>query len=200
MNSCEWCLITPKMTDYHDNEWGIPVHDDRKQFEYLMMEVMQCGLSWKLMLEKREIFRNCFDGFDYGKIAQYDEDDIERILNTEGMIRSRRKIEAIIHNALCFIELRKQYGSFSKWLWKHSNHKTILYPGHNDGCIPAADRLSDQISKELREMGFKYLGSITVYAHLQACGMVNDHHGDCPCYHRIIENYPVSYEEEYDAR
>lgn len=200
MNSCSWCLISQKMIDYHDNEWGIPVHDDHKQFEYLMMEVMQCGLSWKLMLDRRETFRQCFDDFDFEKIATYNESDIERILNTPNMIRSRRKIEAIIHNAKCFISMRERYGSFSKWLWSHSDDATIIYDGHNEGHVPAANHLSDIISKQLKEEGFKYLGSITVYAHLQSCGIINDHHKDCPCYKKIINNYPVIYKECFDER
>ena len=200
MNSCDWCLITPKMTVYHDNEWGIPVHDDRKQFEYLMMEVMQCGLSWKLMLEKRETFRSCFDDFDYEKIALYNEDDIQRILDTPDMIRSRRKIEAVIHNAKCFIKMREKYGSFSKWLWSHSDDSTIVYEGHNEGHIPAANCLSDIISGQLKKEGFKYLGSITVYAHLQSCGIINDHHKDCPVYKKITGSYPVTYQQSFNER
>ena len=123
MAYCDWGLeeINRK---YHDEEWGVPVHDDRKQFEYLMMEVMQCGLSWGLMVKKREIFRSCFDNFEYDKIAAYEEADIERIMDTEGMIRSRRKIEAVIHNAQCFQALRAEHGSFSEWLWAYSDGKT----------------------------------------------------------------------------
>ena len=124
----------------------MPVRDDVKQFEYLMMEVMQCGLSWDLMMKKREIFRSCFDGFDFGKIAAYGESDIKRILETPGMIRSRRKVEAVIHNAQRFIELRREHGSFSGWLWTFSDGKTILYDKHGDGLIPASNGLSERIS------------------------------------------------------
>ena len=125
MSSCEWGLDEVNRR-YHDEEWGVPVHDDRKQFEYLMMEVMQCGLSWGLIMKKREIFRACFDNFEYDKIAGYSEEDIHRILETEGMIRSRRKVEAVIHNARCFQTICEKHGSFSQWLWAHSDGKTIL--------------------------------------------------------------------------
>lgn len=121
MERCPWCMCNEKMIRYHDEEWGVPVHDDQKQFEFLMMEVMQCGLNWNMMIQKREIFRNCFDNFDFGKVAEYEEEDILRIMETEGMIRSRRKIEAVIHNARCFRDIRREFGSFSDYIrsfWK----------------------------------------------------------------------------------
>ena len=150
MSSCDWGFSFEAMKTYHDTEWGIPLHDDWKQFEFLMMEAMQCGLSWDLMIKKREIFRSCFDGFDFDRIAAYDEADVDRIMNTEGMIRSRRKIEAIINNAKCFQQIRKEYGSFDQWLWSFSGGKTILYIGHEKGSIPVSNGLSDQIAKELK--------------------------------------------------
>lgn len=179
------------MIKYHDEEWGIPLHNDRKQFEFLMMEVMQCGLNWNMMIQKRDIFRKCFDDFDYEKIAGYEESDIQRILDTDGMIRSRRKIEAIINNARCFIKIIDEFGSFCGYLWNYSNGKTILYQGHQKGNIPASNGLSDKISKDLKKRGFKYLGSVTVYSHLQACGMINDHTEDCFRYKDIARNYPT---------
>lgn len=182
---------------YHDNEWGVPIHDDRKQFEYLMMEVMQCGLSWTLMLKKRDIFRSCFHNFDFDIIAGYDENDIERILNTDGMIRSRRKIEAVIHNAKCFQKLREEFGSFDDYLWAYSDNKTIMYNKHEEGILPVSNGLSDKISKDLKKRGFKYLGSITVYSHLQACGIINDHVKDCPCYKKINDTYPTIRKNRY---
>ena len=191
MERCGWCLCNEKMIKYHDEEWGVPVHDDRKQFEYLMMEVMQCGLNWNMMLQKREVFRKCFDGFDYKKIAEYDESDIRRILETEGMIRSRRKIEAVIHNARCFQKVREEFGSFSEYLWRFSKGKMILYIGHQKGQIPARNGLSDAVSKDLKKRGFKYLGSVTVYAHLQACGMVNDHVEGCWRYREVMDGIEV---------
>lgn len=191
MKRCSWCLENEKMTVYHDEEWGLPLHDDCRQFEYIVMEVMQCGLNWNMMIQKREIFRQCFDGFDFDKIASYAETDIERILTTEGMIRSRRKIEAVIHNARCFQAVREKHGSFSDYLWAFSDGKTILYEGHHKGLIPAKNSLSEKVSKELKSWGFKYLGAITVYSHLQTCGIINDHSDDCERYHHIIKNYPT---------
>ena len=155
------------------------------------MEVMQCGLNWTMMMKKREIFRSCFDNFEYDMIADYTEDDVERILNVPGMIKSRRKIEAIINNARCFQKIREEYGSFDAYLWAYSDGKTILYNKHEDGYIPVSNGLSHRISKDLKKRGFKYLGTVTVYSHLQACGMINDHGSDCPCYNRIIESYPT---------
>jgi len=158
---------------------------------------MQCGLSWSLMIKKREIFRSCFDGFDYDRIADYTEADIERIMNTEGMIRSRRKIEAVINNAQCFHKVRQEHGSFCDWLWAHTDGKTILYMGHENGRIPVSNGLSDKIAKELKAYGFKYLGTVTVYSHLQACGIVNDHGKDCPCYQMINAHNPTIRKRRY---
>ena len=176
---------------YHNEEWGVPLHDDQKQFEFLMMEVMQCGLNWNMMMEKREIFRTCFENFDYDKVAEYGEADIQRILDTPGMIRSCRKIEAVINNARCFQQIREEYGSFSDYIWSYSGGKTILYNKHADGWIPASNGLSEWISKDLKKRGFKYMGEITVYSHLQACGIINDHGSDCPCYRIINDSHPT---------
>ena len=191
MERCIWCLCNEKMIRYHDDEWGIPVYDDRKQFEYLMLEVMQCGLNWNMMIQKREIFRECFDNFDFDKIASYKESDVERIMKTEGMIRSERKIRAVISNAKCFQKVREEFGTFSNYLWNYSKGKTILYAGHQKGKIPAKNGLSDKISKDLKKRGFKYLGSVTVYSHLSSCGIINDHVENCFRYKDILENYPV---------
>jgi len=180
-------MCNEKMIKYHDEEWGVPLHDDRKQFEFLMMEAMQCGLNWNMMIQKREIFRQCFDEFDYRKVAAYTEEDVRRILETEGMIRSRRKIEAVIHNARRFLQVREEWGTFSAYLWNFSKGKTILYMGHQKGSIPARNALSDTISRDLKKRGFKYLGSVTVYAHLQACGIINDHTEGCFRYREVME-------------
>lgn len=186
MDRCPWCTCNEKMIRYHDEEWGVPVYDDQKQFEFLMMEVMQCGLNWNMMIQKREIFRECFDRFDYNKVAEYQEAEIERILNTEGMIRSRRKIEAVIHNARCFQKIREEFGSFSDYIWGFTGGKTYLYTGHQKGEIPARNGLSDRISKDLKRRGLKYMGSITVYSHLQACGIINDHLETCGRYRELL--------------
>lgn len=191
MNRCPWCLGTEKMIRYHDEEWGAPVHDDRKQFEFLMLEAMQCGLSWNLMIEKREIFRACFSDFDYDDIAAFNEEDVQRILEYPGMIRSPRKIRAIINNARCFQQVRREFGSFDGWIWGFAQGKTILYDGHENGNLPAANGLSDKVARELKRRGFKYLGSVTVYAHLQACGIINDHLKSCFRYNEIIKNHPI---------
>lgn len=195
MSCCDWKLsdrdTSGIMLKYHDEEWGVPLHDDLKQFEFLMMEALQCGLSWYTILKKREVLRRCFDNFDFDKVATYNDIDIERIMNTPGMIRSERKIHALIENARCFQRIRDQYGTFSDYLWKYSEGKTILYEGHAEGQIPASNGLSKAIANDLKKHGFKYLGEVTVYAHLQACGIINDHGFDCECYQKIIRQYPT---------
>lgn len=191
MNSCDWALSSEAMRVYHDTEWGVPVHDDRVMFEHLMLECLQCGLSWSLMLKKRAVFRACFDGFDFDRIAAYTEADVARILNTEGMLRSRRKIEAVIGNARCYRQIRLEYGSFCRWLWAHTEGRTILYRGHEEGRVPVSNALSEAIARELKARGFRYLGPVTVYSHLQACGIINDHGKDCPCRRRINDVNPT---------
>ena len=191
MSYCNWGNTSKLNIKYHDEEWGIPVFDDRMQFEYLMMEAMQCGLNWNMMINKREIFRKCFDNFEYDLIAKYTEKDIARIMNTDGMIKSKRKIEAIINNAKCFQKIREEYGSFCNYLWAYSDNKTILYENHELGYIPVSNGLSDKISKDLKKRGFKFMGSITMYSHLQACGIINDHDKNCKRYEYINSNYPT---------
>ena len=196
MNRCPWCLINELEMKYHDEEWGVPVHDDRRQFEHLMMEVMQCGLSWDTVLKKREIFRGCFDGFDFDKVAEYGEEDVQRIMDTPGMIRSIRKIEAVIQNARCFRQIRAEFGSFSDYLWGWTGGKTLLYRGHELGHIPASNALSEEIGKDLKKRGMKYLGPITVYSHMQSCGIINDHLASCDRYHQLIEQHPVAFVDD----
>ena len=191
MGYCGWANTDPLDKVYHDTEWGIPVHDDRHMFEHLILECMQCGLSWALMLKKREIFRKCFDNFDYDRIADYNEADVERILNTEGMIRSPRKVNAIINNARCYQKVREEFGTFCDYIWSYSDGKTILYQGHDAGRIPVSNGLSVRISKDLKKRGFKYVGPVTIYSHLQACGIINDHDKDCPCRKKILDRYPT---------
>ncbi|MCR5104753.1 MAG: DNA-3-methyladenine glycosylase I [Eubacterium sp.] len=200
MAYCNWGTNLDILIAYHDTEWGVPLHDDRGQFEFLMMEVMQCGLNWTMMMKKREIFRSCFDNFEYDKIAKYTEEDIARILEVSGMIKSRRKIEAIINNAKCFQKIREEFSSFDAYLWAYSDGKTILYNKHGDGYIPVSNGLSDEISKDLKKRGFKYLGTVTVYSHLQACGMINDHGSDCPCYKRINAANPTVRKRRYKEK
>ena len=156
MGYCTWAGMNEANRIYHDTEWGIPVHDDRHMFEHLTLECLQCGLSWDLMLKKRGIFRECFDDFDYEKIAVYNDKDEERILNTEGMIRSPRKIKAVINNARCYLKVREEFGSFCDYIWAYSDGKTILYEGHPDGKIPVSNGLSEKISKDLKKLGLKH--------------------------------------------
>ena len=191
MGHCSWAYVNDREKRYHDSEWGVPVHDDRQMFEHLTLENLQCGLSWDLMLKKREIFRQCFDNFDYDKIAAYTEDDVQRILNTDGMLKSERKIRAVINNAKCYQKVREEFGSFCNYLWAYTDGKTIVYDGHAQGRVPVSNGLSDRISKDLKKRGFKYIGTVTIYSHLQACGMVNDHAEDCACFHQINERYPI---------
>lgn len=188
---CAWALNSDLNRRYHDGEWGVPVHDDRQMFEHLTLECLQCGLSWSLMLKKREIFRECFDNFDFDRIADYGEEDVARILSAEGMLKSERKVRAVINNAGCYRRLREEYGSFCDWLWSFSDGRTIVYDGHADGAIPVSNGLSDRIAGELKKRGFRYIGGITIYAHLQACGIVNDHARQCPCFDRINAAVPI---------
>ena len=197
MGYCDWASGSALLRKYHDEEWGVPAHDDRKQFEHLMMEAMQCGLSWELMLKKREIFRACFADFDFDRVAAFSEADIERVLRTEGMIRARGKVEAVVQNARCFQKMREEFGSFSDYIWSHSDGKMILYQGHGDGRVPVSNGLSEKIAKELKKRGFKYIGAITVYSHLQACGVINDHDVSCPCYHKLVSMHPTVEKRRY---
>lgn len=190
---CAWCCDGGLNQTYHDNEWGIPLHNDRKQFEFLMLEVMQCGLSWTLMLKKREIFRQCFAGFDYHQVAKFTEEDIVRILNTDGMIKSRRKICAVIRNAQCFLQIIEEYGSFDHFIWSFSEFHTYVYRKHQQGFWENKNELSDRVSAALKKRGFQYLGSITVFSHLQACGIINDHDPNCWMYDNLIHNTDIQY-------
>ena len=191
MGHCDWANTTPENRLYHDTEWGNPVHDDRQMFEHLTLECLQCGLSWGLMLKKREIFRACFENFDFDRIAAYGEGDIARILQTEGMLRSERKVRAVVQNARCYQQVRAEFGSFCAYLWAYTGGKTLLYEGHAEGAVPVSNGLSAQIAKDLKRRGFRYVGAVTIYSHLQACGIINDHAGDCPCYRRINESHPT---------
>ena len=191
MCNCGWAETNEADRYYHDTEWGVPVHDDRLMFEHLTLECLQCGLSWDLMLKKREIFCACLDGFDFDRIAGYDEDEVERILAAPGMIRSPRKVRAIINNARRYQEVRREWGSFCAYIWSFSGGRTILYTGHERGAIPVSNGLSAEISRDLKRRGFKYVGPVTVYAHLQSCGIINDHGRDCPRYSYINEHYPT---------
>lgn len=185
---CPWCLSDEAMIRYHDTEWGTPPADDRGQFEFLMLEAMQCGLSWALMIRKREIFRACFDGFDPERIALYTEEDVARIMEYPGMIRSPRKIRAVIGNARAFLRLKEEHGSFGEWIFSFTGGRTVCYERHETGAIPASNELSEKAAAELRRYGFRYLGPVTVYSHLQACGVINDHVAQCFRYREIMQS------------
>ena len=184
--TCSW-PTTPLYQAYHDYEWGRPTHDDQRQFEHLCLESLQCGLSWLTILNKRDIIRQCFDYFDVDAVAKYTETDIERIMSTEGMLKSRKKIEAIINNAHAFLRIQDEFGSFCEYIWAFTNHKTLIYKGHSEGRVPAKNELSTRISKDLKKRGFKFVGPVTIYSHLQASGLINDHGKDCPCFNEINE-------------
>ena len=192
MAFCGWASADELDRAYHDAEWGVPVHDDRHMFEHLTLENLQCGLSWALMLKKREVFRACFENFDYDKIAAYGEADVERILATQGMIRSRRKVEAVVNNARCFQAVREEFGSFCEYLWGYTGGKTVLYNKHGmpDARVPVSNGLSARISKDLKARGFKYVGPVTIYSHLQACGIICDHDMECPRRAYIVGSFP----------
>lgn len=176
---CTWCEKDDLYRDYHDNEWGKPVYDDDELFEFLILETFQAGLSWYTILAKRENFRKAFDNFDYKKIAKYDDSKVEELLQNAGIIRNKLKVRATISNAIAFMEVQKEFGSFSKYIWNFVDGKPIDNKPKTLKDIPATTQLSDAISKDLKKHGFKFVGSTVMYAHMQATGMVNDHVEDC---------------------
>ena len=176
---CAWCEKDDLYRDYHDNEWGKPVYDDDKLFEFLILETFQAGLSWYTILKKRENFRRAFDNFDYKKVAQYDEEKVQELLQDAGIIRNQLKIRGTISNAIAFMEVQKEFGSFSKYIWNFTDGKPIENNRKSLREVPSTTPLSDSISKDLKKRGFKFVGSTVVYAHMQATGMVNDHLVDC---------------------
>lgn len=169
-----WWTTDPLLEEYYIKEWCIPVHDDHALFEYLLMEWMSAGLSWLLMLKKRECFQNCFCNFDFEKIALLREEDINRILRNPEMIHSRSKIEATINNARCFKEIISAYGSFDNFIWGFTQGRSIACQTYNNGALVTRNELSDRIAKELKKFGFKYLGSVLVFSYLQAIGILMD--------------------------
>jgi DNA-3-methyladenine glycosylase I len=174
------------MIKYHDKEWGVPVHNDRRLFEFLLLEGFQAGLSWNTILNKRENFRKAFDYFDFNKIVRYNNRNLNSLMKDAGIIRNKLKIESAVTNARAFIEVRKQFGTFDKYIWGFVNNKSIINNHKRLNDIPASSILSDLISKDLKKRGFKFVGSTIIYAHMQATGMVNDHTTDCFRYKQII--------------
>jgi DNA-3-methyladenine glycosylase I len=178
-NRCGWSSSETIMIKYHDKEWGVPLHNDKKLFEFLVLEGFQAGLSWLTILKKRENFRKAFDNFDFNKVAKYDKRKINSLLKDAGIIRNRLKIEGAVANAKAFIETRKEFGTFDKYIWSFVNGTPIQNKLKSLNNIPAKTELSDKISADLKKRGFKFVGSTIVYAHMQATGMVNDHILDC---------------------
>jgi DNA-3-methyladenine glycosylase I len=176
---CGWCEKDDLYRDYHDNEWGTPVYDDDKLFEFLVLETFQAGLSWYMILKKRDNFRNAFDHFDYKKVAKYGEKKIETLMQDAGIVRNGLKIKATISNAIAFIKVQEEFGSFSKYIWGFTGGKPIDNNPKTLKDVPAINEISDALSKDLKKRGFKFVGSTVVYAHMQATGMVNDHVVDC---------------------
>lgn len=176
---CAWCEKDDLYRNYHDKEWGKPIYDDETIFEFLILESFQAGLSWYTILAKRENFRAAFDYFDYQKIAQYSEEKVEELIQNTGIIRNRLKILATINNAQKFMEVQKEFGSFSKYIWGFVNHEPIVNRPKTLKEVPATTEISDALAKDLKKRGFKFMGSTVVYAHMQATGMVNDHVEDC---------------------
>ena len=182
---CSWCGDSPIYIDYHDNEWGRPLHDDRKLFEFLVLEGAQAGLSWITILKKREAYRLAFDSFDPNIVASYDETKVDKLMQNEGIVRNRLKINAAITNAKLFLEVHKQYGSFDKFIWQYVDNKPIVGYFNKIEDIPATTEVSDKMSKDLKKLGFKFVGSTIMYAFMQATGMVNDHFTDCFVYEKL---------------
>ena len=176
---CFWVTDSELYKNYHDNEWGTPVYDDKTLFEFLILETFQAGLSWITILNKRENFRKAFDDFNYEKIAIYPESKFESLLQDAGIIRNKLKIRSAITNANLFMEVQKEFGSFSKFIWSYVNDKPIVNQFEKREEVPATTELSDTISKDLKKRGFKFVGSTVMYAYMQAVGMVNDHTTDC---------------------
>ncbi len=178
-NRCQWCVGSDIYEKYHDEEWVIPVYDDQKLFEFLILETFQAGLSWITILKKRENFRLAFDHFDYLKVALYSENKIQELMENAGIIRNQLKIRSAVSNALSFIKIQEEFGSFSNYIWAFTDNKPIVNHPNTLKEVPATTALSDKISKDLKKRGFKFVGSTVVYAHMQATGMADDHVADC---------------------
>ena len=184
---CSWAGDIPIYIDYHDNEWERAIHDDAKLFEMLILEGAQAGLSWITVLKKRESYRKAFDDFDASKIACYDDAKIEELMSNEGIIRNRLKIKSAITNAKLFLEIMERHGSFDKFIWAYVDYTPIIGHWEKIEDLPATTPLSDKISKDLKKMGFKFVGSTIIYSFMQAIGMVNDHITDCFVYEELLK-------------
>lgn len=188
MERCPWCGTDELYVKYHDEEWGVPVHDDRKHFEFLVLESAQAGLNWLTVLRKRENYRKAYDDFDPLKVSNYDEEKYNELLNNKGIIRNKLKIRASINNAICFVKIQQEFGSFDKYIWSFVNNEQVVNNWKDISEVPATSELSDRVSADLKKRGFKFLGSTIVYAHLQATGLINDHITSCFRYHNVKGN------------
>jgi DNA-3-methyladenine glycosylase I len=183
--TCSWPSNNPLMIAYHDKEWGVPLHDDRKIFEFMVLDAFQAGLSWAIVLKKRDGFCKAFDQFNFNKIARYDEIKIQELIRDENIIRNQLKIRATVNNAKCFLAIQKEFGTFAKYIWQFTGNKTIHNKWKTLTQLPAKSPESDAMSKDLQKKGFKFVGSTICYAFMQAAGMVNDHLVNCYRYQEL---------------
>ncbi|MDD2561620.1 MAG: DNA-3-methyladenine glycosylase I [Eubacteriales bacterium] len=179
LQRCPWCGADPMYLRYHDEEWGTPLHDEQRHFEFLLLETMQAGLSWRCILGKREAFRQAFDGFEVAKVAAYTEIKIESLLRNPGIIRNRRKIEGAVKNARAFMRTAEEFGSFDAYIWSWTQGKPLVNHWRSMAQVPSLSPLSDAVAADMKKRGFSYVGSTTIYAHLQAIGVINDHLKSC---------------------
>lgn len=187
MHRCFWCGNDPLYMKYHDEEWGVPAHDDRKLFEMLNLEGAQAGLSWITILRKRKAYRKAFDNFNSKKVAKYNSKKVKQLLSNEGIVRNRLKIASVISNAEAFHAVQKEFGSFDNYIWRFVGGKPIINKRKGKGDIPATTMESDTMSKDLKKRGFRFVGSTICYAFMQACGMVNDHEVKCFRYKEVMK-------------
>lgn len=192
MKRCPWPTTNEIYLRYHDEEWGTPVHEEKKHFEFLVLESAQAGLSWSTILMKRENYRKAYDQFDPVKVSQYNDRKIRELLTNPGIVRNRRKIEASINNARCFLSIQKEFGSFDRYIWGFVNNNPLINRLKKLSEMPARTPLSDQISNDLIRRGFRFVGSTIIYAHLQATGLVNDHLVSCFRYKELCSQYKRS--------
>jgi len=184
---CDWCKGSfEAYVAYHDKEWGMPVHNDQKHYEFLVLEGAQAGLSWATVIKKREGYRKAFANFDYIKVAQFNDAKLEELLLDASIIRNRLKVKSAVTNATRFIEVQKEFGSFDAYIWQFVNNTPIINAWQNMADVPASTKESDALSKDLKKRGFKFVGTTIMYAHMQACGLVNDHTTDCFRYKEVI--------------
>ncbi|MCF8000498.1 MAG: DNA-3-methyladenine glycosylase I [Halanaerobiales bacterium] len=197
LKRCPWCKSSQQYIEYHDNEWGVPVFKDRKLFEFLTLETAQAGLSWSTILKRRENYRKAYENYDIEKVASFDTDKKEKLLNNEGIIRYKLKIDASINNAKQFLKIQSEYGSFANYLWSFTDFEPVVNEWKEISEVPAESKLSETIAADLKKKGFKFVGSVTIYAYLQAVGVINDHLTDCFRYQEIINNYEDKFSNKF---